>query len=80
MAESGEAPVAAQVAEKEMALRPGPWGGRPFEPRLNPSVRGTLLPGVPGRRPNVSSPPHRFPKANGLLPKITPIASCLLFL
>lgn len=66
--ESGETPVPGQVAEKGMAPRPGPWAGRPFEPRLNPSIRGTLLPGVPGQRPNVSSPLHRFPKTNGLLP------------
>jgi hypothetical protein len=50
-----EVPVTAQVAEKEMALRPRLWGSWPFELRLNPSIRGTLLPGVLGQRPNVSS-------------------------
>lgn len=64
-----------------MALRPGPLGGRYFEPLLNPPVRGIPPPGVLGQKSNAASlPPHHFPKGNGVHPKITLITSCSLFL
>lgn len=53
-----------------MALRPGPLGGRYFEPLLNPPVRGIPPPGVLGQKSNAASlPPIAFPKGTVCIQK-----------